>query len=315
MGRLLGCPGGRALTRMLLPQGDAKGAGGSTRLSSQGPGAAVAVDAAPPAPVKSGGSDDSGVAGAVAKSSGKAAPGAKYDYKLHVDCIHPASWGHLGRVRQGGALQLSIYVDKALKIPFDGNYRVILTPNPGTPPGEGVDFRPEEGRPTWIANHLLRIPDVLPSGSYRLEVRVKTVEPGMPLAWSRDIDVGGSALYPPFSVARIDLRVESPAAGEVVRPIEETVFLLWHSNYGREPGPETPELAFRFTFLKGERMLHRQEINYFGRSGFGYTPFSTTECETGSDYEIQVALFNPGTGEIYKTASTGLFTIQQSPGR
>lgn len=109
------------------------------------------------------------------------------------------------------------------------------------------------------------------------------------------------------------MRIDHPSAGEAVHPADNTVYVAYYSTVGGEPNPDFPEVAFRFKLLKGGAQLYSYVINFYGRADFGTPqPFSTAGFETASDYEFQIEIFDPSTDEVYKTASSGMFTIDMT---
>ena len=235
------------------------------------------------------------------------------DYRLHVD-VDPA----LGtRVLHGDSVSFSFSIDKSRMAVFDG---LTLTLRPGVGPGSTgreavVELIPESAgySDTWLANYRWTVADTIPIGRYYLSAVAQLEANGYRHSWeSPQFYVNARTALPPVA-DRIVLRIDHPSAGETINSTDHTIQVGYYCNVGDAPRPDFPEVAFRFKLLKHDRVVRRYVINFFGRSDFLHSQsFSTEGFRTASDYEIQIDVFDPSTDEVYKTASSGLFTIDMT---
>jgi hypothetical protein len=235
------------------------------------------------------------------------------DYRLHVD-VDPA----LGmRVYHGDSVNFSFSIDKSQMAVFDG---LTLTLRPrgwvgSTGRETVVELIPESAgySDTWLANYRWTVADTIPIGEYYLVAVAQRETDGFRYSWTSPMFYVNARTELPPVADRIILRIDHPSAGETINSADHTIQVGYYCTVGDEPRPDFPEVALRFKLLKGERVRDRYDINFSGRSDFGRAQFfSTVGFRTASDYEIQIAVFNPSTGEVYKTASSGFFTIDMS---
>jgi hypothetical protein len=114
-----------------------------------------------------------------------------------------------------------------------------------------------------------------------------------------------------FRMENLDLYIHSPRYGETYYPDGGALWVSWECNAGRTHEDGLPDLVFRRVLLK-----NGVEIRSYGPHSFeGRTMdrewFNVSSgLETGSDYEFKVDVSDSETHEVYKSASSGRFTLE-----